>query len=154
MLNLMKKMNGASCPCGKTHKFDSEIYSRKGAIKNLKEALSKLEAKKLYVFADQNTYSVGGRKVEDIINEMGLPYSLFIYPDSPKPDERGLGDAVIHCPADADTVIAIAMSKVSSLSLTSRICQLFETVIPFPMLRILSRLLYHVQPWSPNSKNL
>ena len=115
MLNLMKKMNGASCPCGKTHKFDSEIYSRKGAIKNLKEALSKLEAKKLYVFADQNTYSVGGRKVEDIINEMGLPYSLFIYPDSPKPDEKGLGDAVIHCPADADTVIAIGSGVINDI---------------------------------------
>ena len=54
----------------------------------------------------------------------------------------------------ADTVIAIAMSKISSLSLTSRICQLFEPVILFPMLKILNRLLYHVQPWSPNSKNL
>ena len=115
MLNLMKKMNGAKCSCGKTHSFDSEIYSGKGAICNLNNTLIKFGSKQIFVLADKNTYSVGGEKVEKILTTLGLPFSVFIYQESPKPDEKGLGDAVIHCPADADTVIAIGSGVINDI---------------------------------------
>ena len=115
MLNLMKKMNGAKCSCGKTHRFDSEIYSGCGAILKLKDVLENFKSKKAFVFADKNTYAVGGEKVEKILNDAKINFSLFVYPESPKPDEKGLGDAVIHCPADADTVIAIGSGVINDI---------------------------------------
>ena len=116
MLNLMKKMNGVQCSCGKVHSFDSEIYSGVGAIKNLASALSKLGAKKVFVLADKNTFAVGGKQVTEILEAEKIPFSKFIYPKSPKPDEKGLGDAVIHCPCDADTVIAIGSGVINDIA--------------------------------------
>ena len=116
MLNLMKKMNGATCPCGKTHRFDAEIYSGVGAISNLAPALARLGAKKVFVLADKNTFAVGGEAVTKILSDTGIPFSKFIYPESPKPDEKGLGDAVIHCPYDADTVVAIGSGVINDIA--------------------------------------
>lgn len=116
MLKLMKKMNGVPCSCGKVHTFDADIYSGAGAIKNLASALKKLGTVKAFVLADVNTYTVGGDAVTKILRGEEITFTEFIYPSSPKPDEKGLGDAVIHCPADADTVIAIGSGVINDIA--------------------------------------
>ena len=116
MLDLMKKMNGVPCSCGKVHTFDADIYSGAGAIKNLAPSLKKLGTKKAFVLADKNTYAVGGEAVCGILSGEGVSFTKFIYPESPKPDEKGLGDAVIHCPTDADTVIAIGSGVINDIA--------------------------------------
>ena len=116
MLNLMKKMNGVPCSCGKVHTFDADIYSGAGVIKNLAPSLKKLGTKKAFVLADKNTYAVGGEAVCNILTNEGISFTKFIYPESPKPDEKGLGDAVIHCPTDADTVIAIGSGVINDIA--------------------------------------
>ena len=103
----MQKMNHRKCSCGKVHSFDCDIYAGSGAIKNLSLALKKYETKKAFVFADKNTYSVGGAAVEKILSDSGINYSIFIFEESPKPDEKAVGSIALHCPSDADTVIAI-----------------------------------------------
>ena len=92
MLNLMKKMNAVPCSCGKTHFFDSEIFAGKGAIKNLSLVLEKYNSKNIYVFADKNTYAVGGSAVLEILEETRkdatnfspskTPYFIFVLPKS------------------------------------------------------------------------
>ena len=116
MLDLMKKMNGAPCSCGKVHTFDADIYSGVGAIKNLAPSLKKLGASRVFVLADSNTYAVGGDAVEKILKGENIPFTKFVYQNSPKPDEKGLGDAVIHCPTDADTVIAIGSGVINDIA--------------------------------------
>ena len=116
MLNLMKKMNGVPCSCGKVHTFNADIYSGAGAIKNLAPSLTKLGTKRAFVLADENTFAVGGAAVEDILRREEIAFTKFVYPRSPKPDEKGLGDAVIHCPPDADTVIAIGSGVINDIA--------------------------------------
>ena len=116
MLELMKKMNGTPCSCGKVHTFDADIYSGVGAIKRLAPSLTKLGTKRAFVLADENTFAVGGAAVEDILRREEIPFTKFVYPRSPKPDEKGLGDAVIHCPPDADTVIAIGSGVINDIA--------------------------------------
>ena len=115
MLTLMRKMNNAPCACGKVHSFDCDIYSGRGAIKNLVQALRKYGTKRAFVFADVNTYAAGGRAVESILAECNIPYSLFIFEQSPKPDEHAVGSVVMHCPKDADTVIAIGSGVINDI---------------------------------------
>ena len=115
MIELMKKINGTPCACGKIHRFECDIYSGHGAVNDLRSALSKYETKKAFVFADKNTYAVGGRSVEAILGESGIPYSLFVFEESPKPDERAVGSVVMHCPKDADTVIAIGSGVLNDI---------------------------------------
>ena len=115
MLNLMKKINNVPCSCGKTHSFDSEVYAGRGAINKLSDVLLGFGSRKVYVFADKNTYAVGGEAVTNILESSEIAYSTFIYNESPKPDEKGLGSAVIHCPADADTVIAIGSGVINDI---------------------------------------
>ena len=79
MLDLMKKMNGAPCSCGKVHTFDADIYSGVGAIKNLAPSLKKLGASRVFVLADSNTYAVGGDAVEKILKGENIPFTKFIY---------------------------------------------------------------------------
>ena len=134
MLDLMKKMNGAPCSCGKVHSFDCDIYSGCGAIKNLGAALAKYETKKAFVFADKNTYAAGGEAVEAILTKCSVPYSLFIFDESPKPDERAVGSVIMHCPADADTVIAIGSGVLNDIGkiLTSVSEKTYMTVATAP----------------------
>ena len=115
MLNLMRKMNRVPCSCGKIHSFDCDIYSGRGAIINLSSALARYRTKKVFLFADKNTYAAGGEAVENILNERGIPYSLFVFEESPKPDERAVGSVVMHCPADADTVIAVGSGVINDI---------------------------------------
>lgn len=115
MLNVMKKMNGAVCSCGKIHKFDADIYAGKGAICHLSDAIEKYGSRKIYVVCDVNTAAVGLKQVEGILDKTALPYSTFIYPESPKPDEHGVGAAVMNCPADCDTVIAIGSGVINDI---------------------------------------
>ena len=70
----------------------------------------------MFVLADKNTFAVGGEAVTKILSDTGIPFSKFIYPESPKPDEKGLGDAVIHCPYDADTVVAIGSGVINDIA--------------------------------------
>ena len=111
----MKKMNKIPCACGKTHSFDSEIYAGKGAVNNIPEILKKHKSKKIYVFADKNTYEIGGKQVEQLLKNNNFDYSLYVYTESPKPDEKGLGSAMMHCPQNADTVIAVGSGVINDI---------------------------------------
>ena len=115
MLNLMREINNTPCSCGKIHSFDSEIFTGKGAVSKLADVLCASGSKKVFVFADKNTYAAGGEAVENILKNCDLKYSVFVYSESPKPDEHGLGSAVIHCPPDADTVIAIGSGVINDI---------------------------------------
>lgn len=127
-------MNGVPCSCGKIHSFDCDIYSGRGAIKNLPSALAKYKTEKVFVFADKNTYSVGGEAVESLLSECGIPYSLFVFEESPKPDERAVGSVVMHCPSDADTVIAIGSGVLNDIGkiLTAASGKTYITVATAP----------------------
>ncbi len=115
MLDLMKKMNGSICQCGKIHNFTADIHTGSGAIKKLADALKKYASQKVYVICDENTKKVGLKKVEAILNSENLPYSVFVYPESPRPDEYGVGAAVMNCPCDCDTVIAIGSGVINDI---------------------------------------
>lgn len=134
MLNLMKKMNHAKCSCGKVHSFDCDIYSGHGAISHLTDALKKYNSKKIFIFADKNTYSVGGEAVLDVLNALKIPYSVFVFEHSPKPDEHAVGTVLLHCPADADTVIAIGSGVLNDIGkiLTSNGNKTYITVATAP----------------------
>ncbi len=115
MLKLMQKMNHQKCSCGKIHSFDCDIYAGTGAVKNLTSALKKYATRKAFVFADKNTYAVGGAAVEKILGDSGITYSIFIFDESPKPDEKAVGSIMLHCPSDADTVIAIGSGVLNDI---------------------------------------
>lgn len=115
MLELMNKMNGVLCSCGKLHKFDSDVYTGKDAIQNLSLALEKFSSKGVYVICDKNTAAAGLKKTEAILRDAGVKYFVFTYPESPKPDEAGVGAALMNCPKSCDTVIAIGSGVINDI---------------------------------------
>ena len=134
MLNLMNKINHLPCSCGKTHSFDCDIYVGKGAVENLGDALKKYNSKKVFVFADVNTYKVGGKSVGNILDYSKIPYSVFVFDKSPKPDEHAVGAVALHCPKDADTVIAIGSGVLNDIGkiLTAQGNKTYMTVATAP----------------------
>lgn len=75
-MNLMKKIDKKTCTCGKEHIFESEVIVGKGVINQLPEVIKKLNAKKVFLIADENTYAVAGDRVCKMLASSGTKIYL------------------------------------------------------------------------------
>ena len=109
-INYLMENDGFLCPgCGKKHygKLKNCII-RDGAVYELPNLLKKHGAAKPYILCDRNTYNAAGKLVCEILTEAKITYIIHIIDrDHPAPDEKIVGEAMMYCPNDCDSVIAV-----------------------------------------------
>lgn len=108
-LESLLENDGFVCPeCGKNH-FASlkELVIEKNAIDHL-PALVKKYGTHPFVLCDRDTYEAAGRRVEAVLTENGIPFSLHIVERKhPAPDERVVGEAFMWIDHTCDLLIAV-----------------------------------------------
>lgn len=115
-MELCNAMNGKLCSCGKIHSFETKVVTGKGALGKIPECLAAFNAQKVYILSDQNTYRAAGEKVCKLLQEAGIPYVSYCFPEeSPEPDEHSVGAAVMHYSSDCDLVMAIGSGVMNDI---------------------------------------
>lgn len=110
--------NEFSCECGRLHSVDiRNVTIENGAIHSIPRILKESAYKKAFILADTNTYEAAGATVEDVIRDQ-IKYEKLVFRREADlvPDERTLGELLIHVPADADVIIALGTGVLNDLA--------------------------------------
>ena len=85
-----------SCDCErKNHRAPVEQYViEENAILRLPEILKDFH--KIYMVCDATTYGVAGKQAEELLQESGQFSHKLVLPKDPLPDNRSIGDILIH----------------------------------------------------------
>lgn len=113
-LELLHKMNGAACPCGRTHCFSGKIVSGSGALEQLPGLAAGLGGK-AFVLSDANTYQAAGERVCGLLARAGLPFTNFVFPFAPEPDEKAVGSAVMHFDRTCGVIVAVGSGVINDI---------------------------------------
>ena len=109
-LKELMQNDGFLCPsCGRRH-FGGlrDCAVGRGAVNRIPELLGSYGAKKPFLLADGDTWRAAGERVARVLDGAGIPFSVHIVRrKKPAPDERIVGEALMFCPPDADSVIAV-----------------------------------------------
>lgn len=106
------------CPvCRRSHDpgdLRAEIGS--GVINLLPEMIRSLGTKP-FVLADPRTFEAAGKRALEILEEAGIPSSVFIYKkERLKPDEKSLGSVIMHFDYSCDCILAVGSGTVNDLA--------------------------------------
>ena len=113
----MELMNTKKCKCGKTHKFESEVITGKGAINQLSQIVKKFNAKKVFVIADKNTFSAAGEKTCKMLEENEIKVFSYIFKnDCLEPNEENVGLAIMNCNPSCDVVVGVGSGVINDIS--------------------------------------
>ena len=105
------------CACGKYHDGILDTYiAEKGAICRVAEFVKKYHCKKAFLIADATTFSVAGNQVCRNLTDNGIPFSKYVFPVSPKPDETAVGSVIMHYDATCDIIIGIGSGVINDIS--------------------------------------
>lgn len=116
-MNLINEINNKQCTCGKEHLFNSEVIVGKGVINQIPCILNKFKAKKVFIIADKNTFSVAGNQVCGLLEESGILFSKYVYEkDFLEPDEKNTGLAFMNYKADCDLILGIGSGVINDIS--------------------------------------
>ncbi len=86
-----------SCDCSmKNHCAPIEAYEiSSGAINKIPQMLKSY--KRIYVVADNNTYKVAGKKVEELLKANDMHYGTFVFSDQPVlPNAESIGKIILN----------------------------------------------------------
>lgn len=105
------------CTCGRDHDIAiDEVVVGSGVIRRIPEFVNKYNAKKPFLLADVNTWSAAGGQVAAILDESGIPYGKYIFPQTAlEPDEHAVGAAVMHFDHSCDLIIAIGSGVINDI---------------------------------------
>ena len=96
-----------NCPCGRIHRSSvNKLILGSGVLEQLPELVKPYA--KPFLLADVHNYAAAGKRVAELLEEAGKPYSLHIFENEAlKPDEETIGSAVMHFDHSCDAVIAV-----------------------------------------------
>ena len=115
-LEQMHYMNGKPCYCGKTHGFSARVITGAGAMNQIPGIVKELGAQKAYALFDKNTYAAAGARVLESLQDAGIGCTSYCFPEeTPEPDEKSVGSAVLHYPMDCDMVIAVGSGVINDI---------------------------------------
>ncbi len=104
------------CTCGKRHNgILDECVIAKGAAARTAEFVKKYSAKKVFLLADENTFAAAGGPVVHGLTGSNIPFSKYIFPVSPKPDEAAVGFAMMHYDPTCDIIIGIGSGVINDI---------------------------------------
>ena len=102
-------LGNEKCACGRYHTAQiDDVIVGKGVIKQLPEILDRYEAKKPFILSDVNTYEAAGKTVCQVLENAGIPYTSYVFPQQVlPPNEKTVGSAILHFDNACDMVIAV-----------------------------------------------
>lgn len=102
-------LGNEKCACGRYHTAQiDDVIVGKGVIKQLPEILDRYEAKKPFILSDLNTYEAAGKAVCQVLENAGIPYTSYVFPQQVlPPNENTVGSAILHFDNACDMVIAV-----------------------------------------------
>lgn len=104
------------CSCGKHHNgILDEYIIEKNAIRHTAGFVKKYHATKAFLLADANTFAVAGEQVMQNLTQNGIPFSKYVFPVSPKPDETAVGSAIMHYDPSCDIIIGIGSGVINDI---------------------------------------
>ena len=105
------------CHCGKEHISSvEEINVGKGAINSLPDYIKRYNAKKVFVLADINAYSVAGEKICDDFKKRNVAHSVYVFKDNHlEPDEAAVGSAIMHYDQECDLIVAAGSGVINDI---------------------------------------
>ncbi len=107
---------GSSCSCGKVHKsVDCRLCMGKGALETTPEVMSGLGGKRPFLLADSNTFAAAGAAVCRVLDRENISRTVYVYKDSPEPDEVSVGAAVMHFDSSCDCIIGIGSGVIHDI---------------------------------------
>ena len=115
-LEMLNGMNGKPCACGKVHSFSARVITGDGVLEQLSNVVGEYGAKKAFVLSDQNTYEAAGKRVCALLESAGIAYTSYSFPEeSPDPDERSVGAAVMHMDTVCDVIIGVGSGVINDI---------------------------------------
>lgn len=109
-------LNQFGCKCGKEHSFTSQIITGEGAVNQLPAALKALNLKKVFVFADKNTYSAAGEAVCGVLEQNGISVRKYIFTKEViEPDEANVGLAIMNFDPECEAVIGVGSGVINDI---------------------------------------
>ncbi len=107
---------GFDCDCGLHHEAPIKFLKiGSGVVKYLPEALEKLGCKKPYIVCDLNTKAAAWGKVEPVLKEAGIEYSMFCFNTTKRlePNEEVMGAITFGYDKSCDCVLAIGSGVIN-----------------------------------------
>lgn len=111
------------CSCGRTHRMQVEnIICEKGALNRLPELLRSYGATRAFLLADRKTFTAAGQNAGSILEAAKFPFSTYVFPVSPEPNEAAVGSCIMHFDNACDVILAVGSGVINDLTkLLSRI---------------------------------
>jgi glycerol-1-phosphate dehydrogenase [NAD(P)+] len=107
-----------SCSCGKEHLAPIKFINiGENSLQFLPDLLKEYDYHKSYFIFDKTTFSKAGDKVCSIMDKAALNYSSYIL-DHEKlvPDEKAIGEILLHFDDECDHIIAVGSGTLNDLS--------------------------------------
>ena len=112
----MQLFHSKKCACGKIHDagFD-RMNVGPGAVQTVAEEVKRLGGTRVFLLADENTVKVGGKRVENLLTDAGIPVVPCVLSGSVEPDEAGVADATGQYAPACDLVVAVGSGVVNDI---------------------------------------
>ena len=115
-LELLQNMNGKACPCGKAHRFDTQLHIGAGVLARLPEVLQDFQAETVFVLSDANTHRAAGGQVCALLKKAGIKVFSYCFPEGAvEPDEKSVGSAFLHFDSKCDVIIGVGSGVINDI---------------------------------------
>ena len=107
---------GFDCDCGLHHEAPIKYLKiGSGAVKNIPDALRALGCKKPFIVCDLNTKKTAWDKVEPVLKEAGIEYSIFCFNTTKRlePNEEVMGAITFAFDKTCDVVMALGSGVIN-----------------------------------------
>jgi len=119
-LTALLSPEGHRCACGVTHAAAPlrHLAIGPGVLRGAPDMLSRIGSARPFIVCDENTYAAAGDALLGILRARGVPYTLFVFPNSKQkiePDERACGAAMMAFDPACDAVAAVGSGVVGDV---------------------------------------
>ena len=105
------------CACGRSHTVAvDEVVVGSGVIRRVPEFVKNYGAKRPFILADVNTFAAAGEAVCALLQDAGIPYSQYIFPQTAlEPNEESVGAAFMHFDNKCDLIIGVGSGVINDI---------------------------------------
>ena len=108
-----------NCDCGRKHSVDiRRIFLGEGIDGEIREAAEAFRGRKIFLFADNNTYEACGKEVQSLLLDSGHDIRTYIFNGSHPlvPDEKALGRLMVEIERDTGLIVAVGSGSINDLA--------------------------------------
>jgi len=107
------------CSCGRRHEVGiRNIIAGTGVLGRITEVASEFKHGRIFIIADNNTYSICSKNIEELLCQKGFDaYSYVFTGEHPLvPDEKALGRLIIEVAENTSLIVAVGSGTINDLA--------------------------------------